>query len=71
MSEFDSGSGRKGFVHDVMRRISSSAPRAGDSPEIPLGTGEPDRLSALAHGAGVVLPALVAERRSRHEGTIT
>ncbi len=33
MSEFDSGSGRKGFVHDVMRRISSSAPRAGDSPE--------------------------------------
>ena len=33
MSEFDSGSGRKGFVHDVMRRISSSAPRGGDSPE--------------------------------------
>ena len=31
MSEFDSGSGRKGFVHDVMRRISSSAPRGGDS----------------------------------------
>ena len=24
MSEYDSGSGRKGFVHDVMRRISSS-----------------------------------------------
>ena len=33
MSEFDSGSGRKGFVHDVMRRISSSNPRGGDSPE--------------------------------------
>ena len=33
MSEFDSGSGRKGFVHDVMRRISSSAPRGGDSPD--------------------------------------
>ena len=37
MSEFDeSGSGnggRKGFVRDVMRRISSSAPRGGDSPE--------------------------------------
>jgi proteasome-associated ATPase len=34
MSEFDSGSGsgRKGFVHDVMRRISSSPPR-GDEPE--------------------------------------
>ena len=33
MSEFDSGSGRKGFVHDVMRRISSSAPRGGDAPD--------------------------------------
>jgi proteasome-associated ATPase len=34
MSEFDSGSGpgRKGFVRDVMRRISSSAPR-GDEPD--------------------------------------
>ena len=27
MSEYDSGSGRKGFVHDVMRRISSSGTR--------------------------------------------
>ena len=27
MSEFDSGSGRKGFVRDVMRRISAGAPR--------------------------------------------
>ena len=27
MSEYDSGSGRKGFVHDVMRRISSSGSR--------------------------------------------
>jgi proteasome-associated ATPase len=27
MSEFDSGSSRKGFVRDVMRRISSSGPR--------------------------------------------
>jgi proteasome-associated ATPase len=35
MSEFDSGSGtgRKGFVHDVMRRISSAAPRGGDAPD--------------------------------------
>ena len=33
MSEYDSGSGGKGFVHDVMRRISSSTPRGGDSPE--------------------------------------
>ena len=37
MSEFDSdsgsGSGRKGFVHDVMRRISSSAPRGDEPPE--------------------------------------
>jgi len=33
MSEFDSGSGRKGFVHDVMRRISSSGPRGGDAPD--------------------------------------
>jgi proteasome-associated ATPase len=31
MSEFDSGSGKKGFVRDVMRRISSPAPR-GDDP---------------------------------------
>jgi len=30
MSEFDSGSGRRGFVHDVMRRIASSAPRDED-----------------------------------------
>jgi len=30
MSEFDSGSGRKGFVRDVMRRISASGPRGGD-----------------------------------------
>jgi proteasome-associated ATPase len=33
MSEFDSGSGRKGFVHDVMRRISSASPRGGDAPD--------------------------------------
>ncbi len=31
MSEFESGSGRKSFVHDVMRRISSSNPRGGDA----------------------------------------
>ena len=30
MSEADSGSTKKGFVHDVMRRISAAAPRAGD-----------------------------------------
>ncbi len=34
MSEFDSGSGgRRGFVRDVMRRISTSGPRAGGDPE--------------------------------------
>jgi proteasome-associated ATPase len=33
MSEFDSGSGRKGFVHDVMRRISASGNRSDESPE--------------------------------------
>jgi len=33
MSEFDSSSGRKGFVRDVMRRISSPAPREDESPE--------------------------------------
>jgi proteasome-associated ATPase len=30
MSEADSGSPKKGFVHDVMRRISAAAPRGGD-----------------------------------------
>jgi hypothetical protein len=29
MSEFDSESGRKGFVRDVMRRISSTGPQIG------------------------------------------
>jgi proteasome-associated ATPase len=39
MSEFDSGSSRKGFVRDVMRRISASAPpRGADEPE-----GDPQR----------------------------
>ena len=35
MSEFDDtgNSGRKGFVRDVMRRISASGPRPGDEPE--------------------------------------
>jgi len=34
MSEFDSGSGsgKKSFVHDVMRRISSASPRGDDEP---------------------------------------
>jgi proteasome-associated ATPase len=32
MSEFDSRSGRKGFVRDVMRRISSTAPPRDDEP---------------------------------------
>ena len=31
MSEFDSGSGRKGFVRDVMRRISSPGPNGDES----------------------------------------
>jgi len=33
MSEFDSGAGRKGFVRDVMRRISTSGTNEGDLPE--------------------------------------
>jgi proteasome-associated ATPase len=33
MSEFDSESGRKGFVRDVMRRISSSGPQGADEPD--------------------------------------
>ncbi len=33
MSEFDSGSGRKGFVRDVMRRISSPGGRPGEPAE--------------------------------------
>ncbi len=40
MSEFDSGSGKKSFVHDVMRRISSSAPRGEEGPGGPE-RGEP------------------------------
>jgi proteasome-associated ATPase len=32
MSEFDSESGRKGFVRDVMRRISSTGPQGADEP---------------------------------------
>jgi proteasome-associated ATPase len=39
MSEFDSGSGRKGFVHDVMRRISSSGPRPSDESRERAGAG--------------------------------
>ncbi len=35
MSEFDSESGRKGFVRDVMRRISSAGPQGGDEPDSP------------------------------------
>jgi proteasome-associated ATPase len=33
MSEFDSESGRRGFVRDVMRRISPTGGRPGDAPE--------------------------------------
>jgi len=33
MSEFDSGAGRKGFVRDVMRRISTSGTNEGELPE--------------------------------------
>ena len=42
MSEFESGSSKKGFVRDVMRRISSSAPRgegpSGQDPDGPQPT---------------------------------
>ncbi|GAG29338.1 unnamed protein product, partial [marine sediment metagenome] len=39
MSEFDSSAGRKGFVRDVMRRISSPTPREDE----PSGVSEPER----------------------------
>jgi proteasome-associated ATPase len=44
MSEFDDAgnTGRKGFVRDVMRRISASGPRPGDDPERdPVGSTDP------------------------------
>ena len=45
MSEFDSGSGRKGFVRDVMRRISSPTPpeeaASGDSEQERVGARTP------------------------------
>ncbi len=43
MSEADSGSTKKGFVHDVMRRISAAAPRGGDPADAgrDRGTGRP------------------------------
>jgi proteasome-associated ATPase len=44
MSEFDDAgnTGRKGFVRDVMRRISASGPRPGDDPERdPVGSSDP------------------------------
>jgi proteasome-associated ATPase len=43
MSEFDDAgsSGRKGFVRDVMRRISASGPRPGDDPERDPAAGDP------------------------------
>ena len=41
MSEFDSGSGKKSFVHDVMRRISSSSPRGDEEPDEAPERGEP------------------------------
>jgi len=44
MSEFDDAgsSGRKGFVRDVMRRISASGPRPGDDPDRdPVGSADP------------------------------
>ncbi len=49
MSEFDSGSGRKGFVRDVMRRISASGPRSGGEPDPGRGPEETleDLLDAL------------------------
>jgi proteasome-associated ATPase len=37
MSEFDSGSSRKGFVRDVMRRISSSGPRDDENEATEMG----------------------------------
>ena len=33
MSEFDQGSGRKGFVRDVIRRIAPADEQGGDAPE--------------------------------------
>ena len=49
MSEFDDAgsSGRKGFVRDVMRRISASGPRPGDDPERDGGASSGDPIEDL------------------------
>jgi proteasome-associated ATPase len=49
MSEFDDAgsSGRKGFVRDVMRRISASGPRPGDDPEHEGGPAAADPIEEL------------------------
>jgi proteasome-associated ATPase len=43
MSEFDSESGRRGFVRDVMRRISPTGGRPGENPESPDAGRNPTR----------------------------
>jgi proteasome-associated ATPase len=43
MSEFDSESGRRGFVRDVMRRISPTGGRPGENPEQPDAGRNPTR----------------------------
>jgi proteasome-associated ATPase len=43
MSEFDSESGRRGFVRDVMRRISPTGGRPGENPEQPEAGRNPAR----------------------------
>ncbi|MEE8474179.1 MAG: proteasome ATPase [Myxococcota bacterium] len=48
MSEFDSGSSRKGFVRDVMRRISTSGPRDEGSDAESPGSESPGSESGLA-----------------------
>ena len=42
-SEFDPRSGRKGFVRDVMRRISAAPPGPDGEPSDPAGEGDPAR----------------------------
>jgi proteasome-associated ATPase len=42
-SEFDPRSGRKGFVRDVMRRISAAPPGSDGEPSDPAGEGDPAR----------------------------
>ena len=56
MSEFDSGSGRKGFVRDVMRRISSAGPREDGDDSVPAPSSDatpPEREASRPYQDGI------------------